>query len=124
MSTELSIKPTFEQYIQKWVLVDNQLKELQEKTKKVREWKHKLTNVITEKMTEKEWKHKIFEIPNGEIKCFDRKEYSSLTFGYIEECMKQIIPNEKEVQFVMDYLREHREMKIVSDLRRTNFETK
>jgi len=105
-------------YIQKWVAVDNQLYLLQEKTKKMREWKKKLTEKITGELQEKGWENKIFEIPDGELKLQEKTEYSTLSFGYIEECLSELIPDETQVDFVMDYLREHREIKTVLDIRR------
>jgi len=108
----------FEKYIQKWVAVDNQLQLLQEKTKIMREWKKKLTNIISGKLQEKGLENCILEIPDGELKLQEKKEYSSLSFGYIEECLHELIPDKEQVYFVMDYLREHREMKNVVDIRR------
>lgn len=107
-----------DKYIQKWVAVDNQLQLLQEKTKIMREWKKKLTNKISEKLQEKGLENCILEIPDGELKLQEKKEYASLSFGYIEECLRELIPDEEQVYFVIDYLREHREMKNVVDIRR------
>lgn len=107
-----------QKYIQKWVAVDNQLCLLQEKTKTMREWKKKLTDKISEKLQEKGWENSILEIPDGELKLQNKKEYSSLSFGYIEECLRELIPEEEQINFVMDYLREHREIKNVVDIRR------
>lgn len=107
-----------DKYIQKWVAVDNQLQLLQEKTKTMREWKKKLTNKISEKLQEKGLENCILEIPDGELKLQEKKEYASLSFGYIEECLRELIPDEEQVYFVIDYLREHREMKNVVDIRR------
>lgn len=107
-----------QKYIQKWVAVDNQLCLLQEKTKTMREWKKKLTDKISEKLQEKGWENSILEIPDGELKLQNKKEYSTLSFGYIEECLRELIPEEDQIIFVMDYLREHREIKNVVDIRR------
>ena len=112
------ISQELQNYIQKWVEVDNQLFLLQEKTKKMREWKKKLTEKITGELQEKGWENKIFEIPNGELKLQEKTEYSTLSFGYIEECLSELITDESQVDFVMDYLREHREIKTVMDIRR------
>jgi hypothetical protein len=111
-------KQTLPQYIQKWVIVDNQLKILQDKIKPLRELKCKLTSEIHNILQETNSTHKIIEIPNEELKLIDKKEYSSLTFGYIEECMHQLIPDPEQVVFVMNYLKEHRETKHVPDIRR------
>jgi hypothetical protein len=107
-----------QKYIQKWVAVDNQLQLLNEKSKKMREWKKKLTENISEKLQKKGWEHRILEIPDGELKLQEKTEYSTLSFGYIEECLHELIPEEEQVDFVMNYLREHREVKTIMDIRR------
>jgi hypothetical protein len=108
----------FEKYIQKWVAVDNQLQILNEKTKRMREWKKKLTDNISQILQEKGWENRILEIPDGELKLQEKKEYSTLSFGYIEECLDKLIPEEEQVDFVMNYLRENREVKTIMDIRR------
>ena len=117
--------PSLEQYAQKYIAVDDQLKLLQEKSKPLREWKVKLTNQIVKMMGEKKDRgtkenEDILEIPNngGELRIYEKREYGSLTFTYIEKCLKELIPDESQVDFVMDYLRDHREVKYSYDLRR------
>ena len=111
---------SLEKYVQKWVLVDNQIQLLQEKTKTMREWKHKLTDKIVEIMENKGIEDKVFEIPNGELFLQEKREYSTLSFGYIEDCLQTLIPDPEQANFVLNYLREHREIKIVKDIRRKN----
>jgi iron only hydrogenase large subunit-like protein len=107
---------SLEQCIQKWLLVDNQLQLLQEKTKTMREWKKKLT----EKIIEKGMENKIVSISDSELSLQDKKEYSSLSFGFIETCLNDIITDSEKVEYIMDYLREHREIKTVKEIRRKN----
>jgi hypothetical protein len=109
-----------EKYVQKWVLVDNQLNILQEKVKTMREWKKKLNEKITEIMKEQKIEHKILSIPNGELSLQEKREYSSLSYGYIEDCLDEMIPNKEKVDIIMDYLRDHREIKTVKEIRRKN----
>jgi hypothetical protein len=111
---------SLEKYVQKWVLVDNQIQLLQEKTKTMREWKHKLTDKIVEIMETKGIEDKVFEIPNGELFLQEKREYSTLSFGYVEDCLQKLIPDQEQADFVLNYLREHREIKIVKDIRRKN----
>jgi hypothetical protein len=111
---------SLEKYVQKWVLVDNQIQLLQEKTKTMREWKHKLTDKIVEIMETKGIEDKVFEIPNGELFLQEKREYSTLSFGYIEDCLQKLIPDPEQADFVLNYLREHREIKMVKDIRRKN----
>jgi len=111
---------SLDKYVQKWVLVDNQLQILQEKTKTMREWKKKLNEKIVEIMTEKEIEYKILSIPDGELSMQEKKEYSSLSFGFIAECLEEIISDREKVEDIIDYLREKREVKIIKEIRRKN----
>ena len=111
---------SLEKYVQKWVLVDNQIQVLQEKMKTMREWKKKLTENVMVKMEEKGISHKILSIPDGELSVQEKREYSSLSYGFIEECLTEIIPEKETVEYIMDYIREHREIKIVKEIRRKN----
>jgi hypothetical protein len=54
------------------------------------------------------------------LKLQEKTEYSSLSFVYIESCLSELILDEEQVNFVMDYLREHREIKTIIDIRRKN----
>ena len=100
-------KDSIQMYMEKWIAVENQLTVLQEKTKTMREWKKKLSDKITEYMQEKNISSKILD--DGEWKLQERTEYSTLSFTYVEDCLRDLIPEEDQVDFVMDYLRDHRE---------------
>lgn len=121
--------PTLEQCIQKWVSIDNQLKELQEKMKPLRDWKHKLTNHIDHSLKEKKWINRVIEINYSEkinhnqntvilLKMVEKKEYGSLTYGYIEKCLQELIPEKTQVDFIIQYLKDHREIKQVPEFKR------
>ena len=104
-----------ETFMDKWIAVENQLSILQEKTKTMREWKKKLSEKITEYMQTSGVVQKT--VPNGEWKIHERTEYSALSFSYVEDCLRELIPDEDQVDFVMDYLRDHRESKNVIDVK-------
>lgn len=117
MSSNAHQKQTtdIEMYMEKWIAVENQLSILQEKSKTMREWKKKLSEKITEYMQENQKNNQTTE--KGEWKLHEKTEYSTLSFSYVEECLRELIPEEDQVDFVMDYLRDHRESKIVVDVK-------
>ena len=108
----------FIENIRKWVILDTQIRTITEKTKVIRELKQKVTTQICEYITEKNIQHKKIEISDGELKMYIKNEYSPLTFSYIEECLTKIISNKENVQYIMKYLKENREIKHSSDIRR------
>jgi hypothetical protein len=115
------IKYSREQFIEnvkKWVLIDSQLKIVNEKTRKMRTIKNGLTDEICIYMTENNLKNNKISISDGELKIYEKKEYSQLTFGYIEKCLAEIIPEKTNVEYIINYLKEKREITVSNDIRR------
>jgi acetone carboxylase gamma subunit len=114
----LQDKEEFIQNIKKWVLLDSQLKIVNEKTKKMREMKHELIKQISEYSNNHKINNKI-TITDGELRITEKKEYSPLTFTYIQECLQKIVSEQEQVDFIMKYLKDNREISVVPDIRRT-----
>ena len=110
---------TLVENVKNWVLYDSQLKILSEKIKEISEKKGQLQEVIVDELKKKNMQNTIIEIGDGELKMVPKKEYSSLTFQYIEKCLTDVIPNKEHVDFIIEYLKSHREIKEITDLRRT-----
>ena len=107
----------FVQDVQKWVYVDTQLKRLNEKTKEFREYRHKTSIEICEYIANHNLAETKIEITNGEIKMFDKKEYSPLTFDYIETTLGKIVKDKAQVDYIIKALKENRKITTHKDLR-------
>ena len=110
-------KQQFIDNIQKWVVLEKQLKLVHEKTKEIRESKNALTQDICEYIKTRNLS--TIEISDGELKVFEKREYSPLTFKYIEECLGKIVSDADQVEYIMNYLKKNREIKSSADLKRT-----
>jgi hypothetical protein len=110
-------KQQFVDNIQKWVVLEKQLKLVHEKTKEIRESKNALTKDICEYIKTRNLS--TIEISDGELKVFEKREYSPLTFKYIEECLGKIVSDADQVEYIMNYLKKNREIKTSADLKRT-----
>jgi hypothetical protein len=115
---EKTKKQQFIENVQRWVLIDTQLKIVNEKTRKLRELKNTSNQEICNYMNENNLSNNKIGITGGELKIYEKKEYSPLTFGYIEKCLAEIIPNASNVKFIMTHLKDKREIKITQDIRR------
>lgn len=115
----VSSKEIFAENVRKWVFLDTQLKMINEKTKEMRDAKHKSTTLICEYMKSNEIQDKKIEIHDGDLKLYDKKEYPPLTYSYIEECLDKIISNKSQVEYILKFLKENREIKTVQDIRRS-----
>lgn len=103
--------------VQKWVLIESKLKEVNEKTKKMREMKTQLGKDICNYMTENNLNSHI-EISDGELRFFEKKEYTPLSFGYIEKRLHEIIADDNQVNFIIKYLKDKRETNTYLDIKR------
>ena len=113
-----SQRSKFIENIQKWVMIDSQIKLINEKVKKARETKHQLLDEITAYVSENNIEHTKIEISDGELRFYEKKEYQPITFGYVEDSLGKIISDKKQVDFIMNYLRENREITVSKDIRR------
>lgn len=104
--------------VQKWVLLDTQLKIVNEKTKKMRELKSTITKQICDYIDTNKLRTTI-DLNDGELRIYEKREYSPLSYSYIEECLGKIIKNPDHIAYIIRYLKDNREIKITHDIRRT-----
>ena len=103
--------------VQRWVLADTQLKQLNEKTKQMREVKSAANANIMLYMKQTNYNGNI-KISDGELRIYEKKEYSPLTYSYIEKCLAKIIPDETHVEYIIQYLKDNREVTTNQDIKR------
>lgn len=112
-------KHLFVENVQKWVILDKQLKMIHEKTKEIRDNKQQLTHEICNYIQNKNMTNTKIEISDGELKMYEKKEYSPLTFSYVEESLAKILADKSQVDYIIEYLKSNREIKSSPDIRRT-----
>jgi len=108
----------FIQDVQKWVSIDTQIKSVNEKIKKAREMKSQLLSNIYTYVEKASIEDTSIEISDGELRFFEKREYQPISFGYVEDCLDKIIADKKQVEHIMNYLHENREVKLSKDIRR------
>ena len=114
-----STKTQFIDNVKQWVHVDSQLKIINEKTRKVRETKHKLNDEICEYMQQNNLIQNKIGITDGELRIVEKKEYPPLSYGYIERTLAEIIPDKKQLDYLLQHLKDKREITTVLDIKRT-----
>ena len=122
ISQQTIVKPNktlFVENIQKWTMIERQLKYINEKTKELRDVKNQLSTDICAYIHNNNLTSTKIELSDGELKMYDKKEYPPLSFGYIEECLAEIIPDKSHVDYIITHLKNNREIKSSPDLRRT-----
>lgn len=116
---QIQTKAEFIEKIKNWVVMDSKLKIVNEKTKQLREMKLQLNHQICDYMNNHNLAQNKITISDGELRIHEKKEYSSITFGYIERCLAELINDSKQVEFIIQYLKDNREITTSSDIKRT-----
>ena len=109
---------TFENNIQKWVSIDNKIKILNEQIKVLREEKQRLNESLMDEATEKDLTKCSIQISDGKLRFATTKVASPLSFKYIEGVLKNVIKDEEQVKRLITYLKDNRENKTVTELKR------
>ena len=108
----------FEQHIQQWVSIDNQMKILNDKLKELRDKKNTISEEINTHIKNTQLSNTSVKLSDGQLKFINVKETQQLTFKYLETCLSEIIKNEEQVKKIVDYIKNKREVKYVPEIKR------
>ena len=103
--------------VKQWVLIDSQLKIITEKTKKLRDMKHETTDQLYKYMADNKINSNI-TISDGELRFYEKRESTPLSFGYIERCLGNILSDKTQIEFIIQYLKDNRETTTTADIKR------
>jgi len=108
----------FEQTVQQWVLIDNQIKVYSEKLKELREKKNNIEEKLNIYVNDNKLTNTFIGITDGKLKFTNSKITSPLTFKYLEKSLGEIIKNPQQVTSIINHVKNNREYKIVNELKR------
>jgi hypothetical protein len=108
----------FEQQIQTWVSIDNQIKTLGERMKELRDKKNTISEQINTHIENNQMSNATIKLNDGQIKFINVKETQPLTFKYLETCLSEIIKNEEQVNKIVEYIKNKRDVKYVPEIKR------
>lgn len=109
---------SFEEQIQQWVQIDNQLKSFNEKVKELRDKKNIIFQQINNNIEENQLNNATIKITNGQLKFVKIKETQPLTFKYLETCLSEIIKNEEQVKKIVEYVKNKRQVNYITEIKR------
>jgi hypothetical protein len=120
-TTELQVisRETLTNKIKRWVQLDTQLKVINERTKLMRDERGQLSGEICMDLNSAGISKQKIMLPDGDLKVYEKKDYSPLTFGFLEQHLGTIMSDPQQVSYVIDYLKQKREIKCSNDLKRT-----
>jgi len=109
---------SFENQIQQWVALDNQLKMLNDKTKELREKRNELEDNITNYATNHNLYQSTVQITDGKLKFSNTRVQEPLTFKYLEKTLSEVIKNESQLKIIMEHIKKNRNTKMVQEIKR------
>lgn len=109
---------SFENKIQQWIQLDNQLKKLNEQVKQLREQRNSLESNLTTYAKFNNMVDTTIKVNSDKIKFVDTKVPEPLTFKYLEKTLGGIIKNESQVQLIMEHIKQKRAVKVFPEIKR------
>ena len=114
----VGIVSSFDKQIQKWIEFDNKLKKMNSEIKTMRESKNDIEASIMEIVNNKKLLNTSVATADGRLRFIETKTSTPLSLAFIEQCMHEIIPNKSQVQHILKYIKEKREIKINPEIKR------
>ena len=108
---------SFEENIKQWVLLDNQLKILNEKVKEIRDKRNSVNESIQTIVEKNNLTNKSVQISDGSLKFVNTRVPAPLTYKYLETSLGEIIKNESQVKQIINCLKQNREIKLVPEIK-------
>ena len=108
----------FTNMIKEWVTIDNELRELNIKSKSLREKKNNVNNNVINYIETNNLDNAIIKISDGTLKFNYTNISQPLTFKYINECLNDIINDKNQVEAIINYIKNKRNVKSIMDIKR------
>ena len=108
----------FESNIKKWVEIDNEIKEHNAALKELRMERGALSDEIMEIATEQNLTNKTIMISDGKLKFQTSNHKAPLTLKFVRKCLLEKIESEKNVDILMDFINDQREVRQAQDIKR------
>ena len=109
---------SFESNIKRWVSLDNRIKTLSDEAKALREEKSSVNDVIGQHIETNQLEKATIQISDGKLRYVTTKSQSPISLKYLESCLSECIGNTDKVKAIMDYIKENREVKETTELKR------
>lgn len=109
---------SFEENIKKWVLLDNQIKQINDKTKELKEQKDSIeTNILTY-VENNNLNNATARITGGSLKFIETKQTAPISIKFLQQCLSECISNPSQVEQIMNYIKTKREIKYNKNIKR------
>ena len=104
---------SIEDKIKRWVVLDNQLKQLQNQIQLLKDEKNDLTNNLIEHFDNNNKKYPIINISDGKLTFIQVKQPNALSYKFLEQCFSNYFnsnsnSNSNSSSLLIDYIKSKR----------------
>ena len=110
---------SFEDNVRQWTILDTKIRLANAQLREMRTTRDNLSKSVCDHMKQTGIDKRKIEIADSKIEVSEKKEYSSLTMGYLEKCLSAIIQEQESVKHILQYIKDKREIKKSVELKRT-----
>lgn len=110
---------SLEDNFKKWVELDNNQKIVNEKIKKIRDDKNELSDKIFRQCKERDIETFTVNISDGRLNIYDLKQANTITYKFLDECLKSYFKNEEQSNKLLEYIKEKRTYNTTRTIKRT-----
>lgn len=109
---------TFQQRLQQWILLDNELKLLNERAKRVREQRNAVEAHLVDYAMSHDMDSAPITIQKDKLRIVESRVTEPLTFKYLERSLGEIIRDEAKVKLIVEHVKQKREVRVVPEIKR------
>ena len=113
-----NIMSSFENNVKRWVSLDNRIKALNDEAKTLREEKSTINDSIGHHIESNNLEKATIQISDGKLRYVTTKTQSPISLKYLESCLTDCISDANKVKEIMEYIKENREVKETTELKR------
>jgi hypothetical protein len=110
---------SFEDNVRQWTILDTKIRLANAQLREMRTTRDNLSKSVCDHMKQTGIDKRKIEIADSKIEVSEKKEYPSLTMGYLEKCLSAIIQEQESVKHILQYIKDKREIKKSVELKRT-----
>jgi hypothetical protein len=105
------------QQLQNYMKLEDELQEISNRQKELRSLKQGLQKDIIETMKKHQLDNRTIKLNGRQISMTAKKQYTGITFQYLDKTLTELIPDKTQKEYVIKYLRENRETKIMDEIK-------
>ena len=109
-----------ENNIKNWLLLDNKIKELNQKINELREKKNSYKNDIYQHVTNNNLNNATIKIGSDYLRFVETKQNTPISYKFLIQALNNCFIDENDIEKIMNYIKTNRENKIINDIKRFN----